>query len=67
MDVVVGTHVDVREMSRKYPQRLVVVGGPQASGAIVARRREVVPVRRPTHVPHRELVPAEHNQAGPAL
>ena len=64
---VISPHIDIRVVSRKDPQGLVLVGGPEARGAVVAGRREVVAMRRPAHVPHRPHVPAVHHQARPAL
>lgn len=54
-------------MSREYPQRLMVIGGPEPRGAVVSGGREVVAVRRPAYIPHWEPVSAENDQARPAL
>lgn len=62
-----NTYVYIGEMSAEYPQRLVVIGGPEPGGLVVGGRGKIVAVRGEARVPHGVHVAAVAHQALPRV
>lgn len=60
-------NINVRIVSSKDPQRLMVVRCPQSRRPVVSDRREVVAVRRELDIPNRVDVPFVNDDTSPRL
>lgn len=61
-----NTNINVGEVSRKYAEWLVVIGGPETGCAVMTRCGKVVSMRGEPYIPHRECVTLERNQTCPS-